>query len=173
MRRYLYHCIIPNYSCAGPAVRISPTEAVFFDATAKKQIYTVKEKFLKSRWYQDLTGPTITSVFNTRDIATHRRLRRLLSGPLSESSLRNVEPIVRERVDLTIQRVGEEVKTRGAADIAKWSLFMSTDVIGELTFGQSFRMLEKGEVRLTHLEIYARTICLLNHISERPVHNRP
>lgn len=46
-----------------------------------------------------------------------------------------------------MERMGEEMKSRGAADIFKWFLFMATDVIGELTFGESFRMLELGEVR--------------------------
>lgn len=38
------------------------------------------------------------------------------------------------------------MKSRGAADIYKWWKFMTADLIGELTFGDSFRMLELGEV---------------------------
>ena len=40
----------------------------------------------------------------------------------------------------------EEMKGRGVADVFKWFLFYSTDVIGELSFGESFRMLEIGKV---------------------------
>jgi hypothetical protein len=32
------------------------------------------------------------------------------------------------------------------ADVFKWWLFMATDIIGELSFGESFRMLEAGKV---------------------------
>lgn len=37
------------------------------------------------------------------------------------------------------------MERRGAADVIKWFLFMATDVIGELSFGDSFRTLEIGE----------------------------
>lgn len=30
-------------------------------------------------------------------------------------------------------------------DVFKWSLFYATDIIGELSFGESLRMLESGE----------------------------
>lgn len=42
--------------------------------------------------------------------------------------------------------MGEEMKARGAADIFKWWLFMASDIIGELSFGESFHALEQGEV---------------------------
>ena len=54
--------------------------------------------------------------------------------------------MVRHKASLAVQKIGEEMKTRGAADVLKWWLFFSTDVIGELTFGDSFRMLEIGQV---------------------------
>lgn len=47
---------------------------------------------------------------------------------------------------MAINRMDEEMGKRGAADVFKWWLFMATDVIGELSFGESFRMLEAGEV---------------------------
>jgi hypothetical protein len=45
-----------------------------------------------------------------------------------------------------MQRMEEEFKTRGATDVYKWWMFMTTDIIGELSFGESFQMLESGEV---------------------------
>jgi len=87
------------------------------------------------------------NVFNTNDIEFHRRHRRLLAGPMSESSLKTVEPFVREKAELAMQRIGEEMASRGVADMFKWSLFFATDVIGELTFGESFRMLDICKVR--------------------------
>lgn len=47
------------------------------------------------------------------------------------------------------------MQTRGVADVFKWFLFMATDVIGELTFGESFRMLELGEVSSFSLRLAA------------------
>jgi len=81
---------------------------------------------------------------------------------------------VRERVDFAIQRMREQGETRGVIDVFQWWMFMTTDVIGEssqcvdgtgypdrkkrnrtyrqiptsgqLTFGESFRTLEKAQV---------------------------
>ena len=39
-----------------------------------------------------------------------------------------------------------DLTAHGATDVFKWWLFMATDIIGELTFGDSFRMLEIGKV---------------------------
>jgi hypothetical protein len=47
---------------------------------------------------------------------------------------------------MAVDRIAEEMGKRGVADVFKWWLFMATDVIGELSFGESFRMLEAGEV---------------------------
>ncbi|KAK3936112.1 cytochrome P450 [Diplogelasinospora grovesii] len=130
----------------GPVVRVTPVEADICSVSAKQQIYAVKERYIKSSWYTRLVGGAAQagslSVFSTQDIDTHRRYRRLLSSPLSESSLKTVEPTIRSRVDLALERMTEELKVRGVMDVYKWSMFMTTDVIGELTFGQSFRMLE-------------------------------
>lgn len=91
---------------------------------------------------------TPQNLFTTVDVEYHRRHRRLLSSSLSETSLQALHPIVEQRVTLAVDRMKEEMKSRGATDVFKWFLFMATDVIGELTFGESFRMLELGEVWL-------------------------
>ena len=75
--------------------------------------------------------------------------------PLSESALKAVEPIVRSKAALAVQRIEEENQARGAADVFKWFLFYSTDVIGELSFGESFRMLEIGKVGTSRGELDA------------------
>jgi cytochrome P450 len=77
----------------------------------------------------------------------HSARRRLLSAPMSDSSLKSMEPLINEKVTLAIQRMKEEIGRRGSADIFKWWLFMASDVIGQLTFGDSFKNLEQGVVR--------------------------
>jgi cytochrome P450 len=94
----------------------------------------------------ELTGDIGENVFNTRNIPVHRRQRKLLSGAMSESSITTLLPIIRDRVALTIQKMGQEMKEHGAADVFKWWMFMTTDIVAQLTFGDSFRMLEQGKV---------------------------
>lgn len=137
---------IANLKCimTGPVVRLGPNEVAVTNIEAVKKIYNARETFRKTPWYKDLSV-TSENVFNTNRTELHRRLRRLLSGSMSETSLAAVAPQVQRTVDLMIKRVGEEMERRGAADVIKWFLFMATDVIGELSFGDSFRTLEIGE----------------------------
>ncbi|KAF2875576.1 cytochrome protein [Massariosphaeria phaeospora] len=130
----------------GKVVRVSPDEVDFSSLTASKRIHSYNRPFLKSIMYTkfgDADG--VPHLFNAVDPEYHARHRRLLSGPMSEANLKGVEYIVQERLDLAIERIGDEMKREGCADVMKWWLFFSTDVIGELTFGDSFRMLEQGK----------------------------
>ena len=116
------------------------------DIPAVRTIHSVKAGYLKSPFYEKLIGTAAPTTFSTTDVESHRLHRRLLSMPLSESALKTVEPNVRSKASLAVQRMDEEMKGRGVADVFKWFLFYSTDVIGELSFGESFRMLEIGKV---------------------------
>ncbi|KAH9895505.1 cytochrome P450 [Xylariomycetidae sp. FL2044] len=128
----------------GGVVRISPTETDVSDITAVHQIHSVKSDFRKTDWYRSNTVND-DNVFNTSDPAVHRRQRRLLSSPISDSGLKSCVPAVDRKARLFAERIGQEMETHGAADVYKWANFMTADVIAELTFGESFYMLEKGE----------------------------
>ncbi|KAJ9486076.1 hypothetical protein VN97_g7272 [Penicillium thymicola] len=85
------------------------------------------------------------NVFSTTDPHFHSNRRRLLASPISDTSLHQHEYLITDRVKMTISRMAEEIQNRGATDVFKWWLFMATDIIGELSFGESFRMLEAGK----------------------------
>ncbi|KAL6856700.1 cytochrome P450 [Trichoderma novae-zelandiae] len=128
----------------GPLVRLAPNEVSTTSIESVKRIYNARETYRKTPWYKDLSV-TSENLFNTSRVELHRRLRRLLSGSMSETSLEKAVPQVQAKVDLAMHRIGEEMERRGAADVIKWFLFMATDIIGELSFGDSFRTLEIGE----------------------------
>ncbi|OQD60356.1 hypothetical protein PENPOL_c024G09110 [Penicillium polonicum] len=92
------------------------------------------------------------NVFSTTDPYFHSSRRRLLASPISDTSLHQHEDLITGRIKMTICKMAEETQTRGATDIFKWWLFMATDIIGELSFGESFRMLEAGEARVSALQ---------------------
>ncbi|KAL4979516.1 cytochrome P450 [Aspergillus desertorum] len=140
--RYV-HALHQKY---GPVVRISPSIVDISDIPASRDIHRIASPFLKAPFYRMLVRKDGESLFSTTDPEYHRRHRRLLSSPLSDTSLRTVEPLVKSRIQLAISRIREEaLSPRGVADIYKWFFFMATDIIGELSFGDSFRMLEIGE----------------------------
>ncbi|KAG8165199.1 hypothetical protein KVR01_005474 [Diaporthe batatas] len=129
----------------GPAVRISPHEVDISDAPAcQRVIHSVKGGFLKSPFYSLLITDS-SSVFNEIRPEIHRKYKRLLSNPMSETGLKTFLPRIDGKVRLAIERIREENKTRGAADVAKWFMFLSFDVIGDLTFGEGFGQLESGQ----------------------------
>lgn len=69
-----------------------------------------------------------------------------MASPISDSSLTRLEPIIVNRIRLAVEKITMELTDHGVTDVFKWWLFMATDIIGELTFGDSFRMLEIGKV---------------------------
>lgn len=156
--------------CQGPIVRVSPSEVEINDIAAIKQIHKVGGQFLKSDWYHILTtkDKDAENLFNTTDSGYHSRLRKLLSSPISENNLKQYEGIVTDRILLAIRRVAEEIESRGVADIYKWMTFLTTDIIGELTFGKSFQMLERGEVCwLLHFFTLSALLHFLERITPR------
>lgn len=144
----------------GPIVRVSPNEVDICDVEAVKEIHKTGGRFLKSAFYQALTPPGIENVFSTRDPAFHTAHRRLLAAPISDSSLTVFETIITGKVSLAVTRMAEEMASRGTMDVFKWWLFMATDVIGELSFGESFGMLESGKVRTArYSNVYSTNHC--------------
>ncbi|CAJ2509561.1 Uu.00g145870.m01.CDS01 [Anthostomella pinea] len=122
----------------GPVVRVCPHEVDISDAEAARQIHRVKADFLKTEFYHDADGKI--NVFNARDPEAHRA-RESFSRSQFDSKIR-----------LAIQRMGEEMDERGAVDVYKWWNFLTTDVIGQLSFGGSFNMLESSKPRNQYIE---------------------
>ena len=144
----IYAVTIPTDSpfFLGPVVRVSPEEVDIADIDAVKEIHKVGGRYLKAGFYTHIGHRSAKTLFSTTDPKFHAVRRRLLSSPLSESSLVQLESLVVDRVRLCIVKMSEEMKTRNVTDVFKWWTFMATDIIGELSFGESFRMLEHGKV---------------------------
>ncbi|UNI20627.1 hypothetical protein JDV02_006697 [Purpureocillium takamizusanense] len=124
---------------------MGPNEVGICDVDALKIIYSARHTFLKPIWYRHLTPLGHESLFSTSNVEFHKRHRRLLGAPLSETSIRAYRPLVDSRCKLAIQKAREEMRSKGAADMYKWWLLFATDVIAELSFGESFNTLEHGE----------------------------
>ena len=67
---------------------------------------------------------------------------------MSESNLKTLQPVVQAKVNLLISQMKKERATQGYVDLLKWLNYFTIDVMGDLSFGHSFEMLERGEVRL-------------------------
>jgi cytochrome P450 len=139
--------LLRSQNPTGNVARLSPHIVDFSSISAAKRIHAFTRPLLKAKMYDIFKNSNgARSTFDVRDPEAHARHRRLLTSAMSEASLKTVESVVHERAALAVQRIGEETKKEGSADVMKWWMFFSTDVIGELTFGDSFRMLEQGKV---------------------------
>lgn len=139
----------------GPVVRLSPDEVSLNNMDDIKTVYSMRETFVKAKTYRNLTPSRTDSMFNTGNVDTHRRYRRLLARPMSESSLKPNIDDVHSRVANTVSKMAVEMETRGAVDIYKWWFFFTTDTIGDLTFGTSFNMTESGQKNQYFMDLQA------------------
>lgn len=95
-----------------------------------------------------------------RNLKEHGQRRRLFARGFSKTYLReHWEPTVREKATLAVEKIKASASA-GTADIMKWWSFMATDIVGVLGFGESFGMLELGQVRPILLTTASK--CALN-----------
>ncbi len=127
-------------------MRISPDEIAISDLASIKQVYRVGSNFLKSPWYQKFNESPHPGIFSMIDPKQHATRRRLFAQSFSKTSMASFESQIRAKVEVAIAKINRDGR-KGKADILKWFTFMATDVIGELSFGQSFNMLEQEAVR--------------------------
>ncbi|KAL4792987.1 cytochrome P450 [Aspergillus venezuelensis] len=147
LRGHRMHYVHSLHTKYGPIVRVSPSEISVSDPVDVKTIHRIGTPFLKDEtFYKRITRPDIENLFNTCDPVFHSQRRKLFSGQMSSSELHRpeTESLITARVVLVISKMISELKGTGRVDILQWFVFMATDIIGELCFGDSFRMLELG-----------------------------
>lgn len=154
----------------GSVVRIAPNEVSFISGeTAWQDIYGTrcavlskgffisdvlsgfhhgpqKQKvgpFLKDKvWYR----PTLNGVRSIvgADPEAHSHMRRALSHAFSDRAIKDQEPIVQRYIDLLINHVRKTIAAEEDGNVVDVKLYnwLTIDIIGYLTFGQSFGCLE-------------------------------
>ena len=130
----------------GPVVRISPTEVAVSDVESYKQIHSVSSKFTKDIWYEKLANFPCHSVFTMRNTKDHAQRRKLFARGFSKTYLReHWEDVIKDKCRLAVEKIRDDAM-KGSADILKWSGFMAADIVGCTGFGESFGLLELGQV---------------------------
>ncbi|TVY33841.1 Cytochrome P450 monooxygenase [Lachnellula subtilissima] len=130
----------------GPVVRIGPNNLTYIVEEAWTDIYARKVELRKDPSQFVIVGEEkVSGLLTAPDEEAHSRMRRNLAHGFSEKALRGQEYIIRGYVDLLMQRLHENCG-KGTVDIAKWLNFASFDIIGDLTFGESFNCLETSNM---------------------------
>ena len=154
---YVYHLINGSmvkyieslHEKYGDVVRIHPDELSFVDPSAFHDIY-VTRPFLPRPKIAMPDGGTNAPDMNISDsIEDHYRMRKVISGGLSDRELKKQEPLIQKQTDLLVKRLQDLVKVGEKAsqevDILEWYSFVSFDIIGDLLFGESFHALETSD----------------------------
>ncbi|KAI0127485.1 averantin oxidoreductase [Xylariales sp. AK1849] len=133
----------------GPVVRVAPDELSYVDPGVFKEIYGHKRggqpELEKDPKYH--TGfrmePTILSAGRQH----HSEIRKLMSHGFSDGALRAQEPIIQENIRLLMRRLGENSQGGQAPlDMVNWYNFFTFDVIGYLTYGETFDCLNSSNL---------------------------
>ncbi|KAK7212615.1 hypothetical protein V2G26_019793 [Clonostachys chloroleuca] len=121
-------------------------------------IHKIGGGFTKTQWYEDFSGGAGGTgigigLFAMTDVKKHASRRKLFARAFSAASLRsNCEDVVKEKVEKAVSRIMIEARDTGEADIMKWWMLMASDIIGQLSFGESFDLLESGE-KSHHIQV--------------------
>lgn len=82
---------------------------------------------------------------NITDADMHTAWRRLLGGPFQDNYLQKLEPVVSEKMALALDSMEKQMNERGCTDILTLWMYMTLDIITELSYGASVNILENQE----------------------------
>lgn len=141
---YYIHRLHDQY---GDIVRVAPYHLSYCSSKAWKDVYDRRPgyAFLEKEPTFYMLLPNGVHSIVTAPHAMHSRMRRLFSHAFSEKSLRDQEPLIKVYIDLLINSLGSITNTGEYTNIVSWFDWTTFDIIGDLTFGESFGCLEKRQ----------------------------
>ncbi|KAF2131728.1 pisatin demethylase [Dothidotthia symphoricarpi CBS 119687] len=128
----------------GPIVRLAPNRYSINDAEAIKIVLGHRDAMAKSEFYYPFGSPEPNedNLFSTRSFATHATLRRPITSLYSTTHLLSYEPAVDNCNNLLLRRLSEYAREKKDFDVRELMQFYAFDVIGELTVGARFGLME-------------------------------
>ncbi|KAF9890803.1 hypothetical protein FE257_005374 [Aspergillus nanangensis] len=127
------------HSQYGLFVRTGSSDLSIAHPAAVEAIYGAASPCTKAAWY-DFTHPGM-ALQNMRDPAEHAHRRKVWALAFSDRLLRGYE----QRARQVRQRLVDRLVEAKVVDVRKWVNLYSFDVMGELTFGEGFGSIERGE----------------------------
>lgn len=144
-------------------VRIAPDKLSYDIPEAWEDVYsrgTPRKENPKPTWYLD---PKRNEIVGAKE-KDHGRMRRLLANGFTGAAMLEQEPMIKKNVQMPIQRL-REVTENGNVDINmfEWFSYCTFDVIGDLSFGESFGCLGDSMMR-TWLDMVFANVKLLHNL---------
>ncbi|OAP55314.1 hypothetical protein AYL99_10287 [Fonsecaea erecta] len=133
----------------GPVVRTAPDELSYIDAQAWKDIYASRPGHVPIErggvWFRK-TRPCEPYSIMGHDELHHARYRRAFMGAFSDKAIKEHSTLIEKYVDLMVQRLRAMASKGGVTtvDIVSWLNFVTFDISGDLSFGESFGSTSTG-----------------------------
>ena len=131
-------------------MRISPNEIAVADVQGVRQIHKIGTVWTKTSWYQGQTATQISDdtcgVFGVRDPRKASHRRKFFQQAGAKAVVGQWESEIRTSVQMTVSKIKRDALKDGKVDIMKWWIRMTTDVLGNLAFGESLDMVETESV---------------------------
>ncbi|KAH7374279.1 benzoate 4-monooxygenase cytochrome-like protein P450 [Pyrenochaeta sp. MPI-SDFR-AT-0127] len=141
-----HHRLHELHAVYGPVVRIAPDELSYINAEAWKDIYGNRNIPKNRIWAGQEEEHHPISIVSI-DEATHLRNRRALTGAFTEHAIAEHAPVLEGLVSLMIQKFRDAAahgQDRAVVDIVDWLNFLTFDISGALSFGESFHSVANG-----------------------------
>ncbi|KAF2793127.1 putative cytochrome P450, partial [Melanomma pulvis-pyrius CBS 109.77] len=132
----------------GEVFRVSPNELSFCSVGARRAIYTPRKRGVaqipKNEFYEVLnSGFEVASLGTETDPYLGQQKREYFSAAMSAKGLAQQEPVIQRTIDTWIEKLEKLGGSKNGIDMAKWFLYVSFDVVGEMAFGESFGCIER------------------------------
>ncbi|GIZ46272.1 hypothetical protein CKM354_000940400 [Cercospora kikuchii] len=130
------HDVARLHEIYGPVVRLAPDELSYITPDASKTIYQSNPEFPKDPmhlppFHNGTPGILAANKHN------HTRFRRMLGPAFSDKGMRAQQPLIQKHIELLMVRLRER-SSLGSVDISEWYNWVTFDIIGDLSFGESF-----------------------------------
>ncbi|GKT50620.1 cytochrome P450 monooxygenase apf7 [Colletotrichum spaethianum] len=132
-------------------VRFGPNSLSFNSSTSLKEIYGFRSNVRKAEFYNAFVHPA-PNTHNARDKDVHARKRRVLAHGFSDSAMKEMERYIIANVRSFTTEIGRGAgpETKGWStpkNMADWCNYLAMDILGDLSFGKAFHMLEAPDNR--------------------------
>lgn len=91
-------------------------------------------------------GFEVASVGVERDPRLAAQKRELFAAAFSAKGLAQQEAVIRRQVDEWVQKLGQLGDTEQGIDMTKWFIYLGFDLVGEMSFGESFGCVRRGKL---------------------------
>lgn len=135
----------------GVVVRLANNEVSFTDERAWASIYAYGQspQFPKSPlWYR--MRPNGAYGIMSSPNAEHGRFRRTFAPAFTERAVREQQPLILRHIGILIDQLKKKANSTVPIDIVAWFEYVAFDIIGDLSYSQSFHCLENDE---NHIQI--------------------